>query len=676
MLQGTKCKRKFYTFFTAWCLVFVMTVGMLSGMGITTAYAAKKSKKKAQVKKCACGVKNCKLDCVPYADAYGVSMPMCQGISINHKYSEKNKEHKGEIKEVESKVSCTKHPKLAAQGVCSITYVCRKGKWNVPMTIVFADGSSILSDSTVKTYQLEEPKKGSSYARTYAEKHKSINSKIGTVNSGDTLTTGVTGGVQTTGKDSGASSSTDSSTCESRFKDAYFDWEIPYSKKMSDLFDFSGINKNCSEKGLEKKESKTVASAIFFNHSEGDSCLAPTKALAKNINGVKYTGSFSKEKINGKECEVYTASDGSKYVVVNMPSDMLKWGESANDKSKAVRKHTNGLFMDFIAKDGTTVHGVQFSIAINTKELHYERDGYSVKAADACKTRHTSSAGTSNLVSEVKKQDWDVFHCWVMTSANHPTIKQGISLQGGSYSTADWFKAQGFTTDDKNPLVTVRYYTTRDTADNPAKATSTDIVTKGTAPSTNNTDSKGNGTESTLQMNGFYTEAQLSSYTKLVEPELTDQVANSDKSVLTQEETEGLSDWQMNVERSKEHKGIATLINYILTVIGVLLIIWGSIFYMAYWFDMINPFVDLDLVSRLSFGRFTASHELDGSCTWSLTKHKEGRGTRQQTINSKVALFISVCAIAIGVLIISGGLYRIVRSVFYGGAVLFHQMFG
>lgn len=639
---------KVTNFILFWCIVSTFVLGVFT----IPVYAAGK--------KCHCGVEGCKV-------CGNCSGKTCSAISVRYRKKDGSTSSKHPY---EKGVCCKKHPKLAKQGIINMTYRYSNGSWEHAYTVIFADDSSIGYNTDSKKYILYSnggTSDESSLAGKYAKKHK-----LNLYAPDDKSTQLVKGDSKEEDSKKGGSS-TDSSACESRFKDAYFDWEIPYSKKMSDLFDFSWINKNYSEKGLEKKESKTVASTIFFTASEGDSCLAPTKKLAKNINGVKYTGSFSKEKINGKECEIYTASDGSKYVVVNMPSDMLKWGESANDKSKAVRKHTNGLFMDFIAKDGTTVHGVQFSIAINTKELHYEQDGS--KAADSCKTHHTSSAGVSNLVSEVKKQDWDVFHCWTMTSATHSTIKQGISLQGGSYSTADWFKAQGFTTDDKNPLVSVRFYTTRDTTDNPAKATSTDIVTKGTAPSTSsNGDSS--GSKDTLQMNGFYSEAQLSSYTKLVEPELTDQVANSDKSVLTQEETEGLSDWQMNVERSKEHKGIATLINYVLTVIGVLLIIWGSIFYMAYWFDMINPFVDLDLVSRLSFGRFTASHELDGSCTWSLTKHKEGSGTHQQTINSKVALFISVCAIAIGVLIISGGLYRIVRSVFYGGAVLFHQMFG
>lgn len=685
MLQGNKYKRKFYTFFTAWCMVFVMTVGIFSEMNVVIAYAA--------ASKCKCGVKGCKIcktgdNCAKHGNMFTMD------IKCEH-FTEYNLD-----KNKKTKMGCEKHPDYAKWGVNQIQYTYynpashKKGKKKWITRYLFEDGSSIALDAG-NGYTLYDGSSREASVFAAMPSHQfisaSINKKSQDLNTGEKIKD--SGDInrrskeqkekeKKKGKDSGTSSSTDSSTCESRFKDdAYFDWEIPYDKKMSDLYDYSWFYdkshlQHPEAKNMKKKADKTVAQSVFFTASEGDSVLKPQKKLQKNIVDSGYTGKFSKEKIGGKECEVYTASDGSKYVVLNMPSDMLKWGESANDKSKAVRKHTNGLFMDFIAKDGTTVHGVQFSIAVNAYEIHVELDG-GEKKAKSCKTHHVSSGlGCAHLISEIKKEDWDIFHCWVMDSDKHPTIQQGISLQGPNYPTVDWFKAQGFTTDDKNPLVTVRYYTARDTADNPAKATSKDIVTKGTAPSTDNTDSKGNDTESTLQMNGFYSEDQLSSYTKLVEPELTDQVANSDKSVLTQEETEGLSDWQMNVERSKEHKGIATLINYILTVIGVLLIIWGSIFYMAYWFDMINPFVDLDLVSRLSFGRFTASHELDGSCTWSLTKHKEGRGTHQQTINSKVALFISVCAIAIGVLIISGGLYRIVRSVFYGGAVLFHQMFG
>lgn len=714
--------RRFRVFFLAYLMITVITIGAV------TVYAASKTLISGKVGGCACDKEKSIKDKAFGKNAKATANTKCKICNIGTDIC--SNQFNGTWHTVECKcfhkeimnvtgfstdkllsivnttgntfhdVSCSKHPTLRAYGCNRAVYNGKVANKNIK-ALEFVDGTSCAKGKGAKywsTFGTRNNSMAAAYLSQTGKKYQTATQDgnneaksyyIDGDNRVDKKTGKVTGKAddQDKGGKSNESNSGELKGGDYRFdkdKVVAFDYNVPYDKKLSDLYDYSALDSELKGyKSYKKGKDRKVADTIFFNACEGETSYKGVSLI--DGNGTK--GKGAEDTVDGVKAYYYTASDDSKYICINIPADVLIWGESATDKTKKIYKSgTKGMFMDFIAKDGTTVHGVTFSIAVGTYEYYHEKGAKKGNQGDADTVKKNTTrlytrknALVSNLPKEVQKRDWDTFHVWNIKNKDTTQLKQGISIQKVSNldgSTKKAFEKWGF--DDKtNPIVKIRFYANKDD-DDFVKASSKDVVTKGNAVSSDNSDggNDGSGNKSAIEEAGFYSEEALSSFTKLVEPELTDQVANSDKSALTQEETEGLSDWQMNVARSKEHKGIATWINYILTVIGVLLIIWGSVFYMAYWFDMINPFVDLDLVSRLSLGRFTVSHELDGSCTWSLTKHTEGRGTRQQTINSKVALFISVCAIAIGVLIISGGLYRIVRSIYYGGAVLFHQIFG
>lgn len=696
-----KAKNRVLALILLYCIVRTFVLGVFT----IPVYAAGK--------KCACGVKGCKV-CTD-----GCKGKNCAHISVRRRKKDGTDSTRHPY---EKAVSCKKHPKLAQQGIVSMTYRYENGSWKHLGIALFADDSSISYNEDSKKYLAKNASNGtitvddSTLAGKYAKKHKldlydmnERNKKLVAGKSGSDSSDSGSGEGGSVFGESGSDRRYNSKDLK------YYDFKVDYNDSVADVGGYitapaKDKNQPCAywtdkrddfneamTGGGYKKDGKTQTKKGGNNTTWLTQPYKNTEDIAKKLTpgAIHSEGLTSSENTNKY---VFGSTQGAKTFKVDgvkasgVEVDGVQYlycaimqGIGANSSMKgwdgfgSIAGSTSNMptfLIDVILQDGTQYHCITRTAC---GYAHSNSDNKAPNGKWAAFVEGKTTAvqdNISGIKAPIKMNDRE------FTFYGTPANKWG-------YSSINLFTSgtpKSLTKDNK--VSVIRVWTTNVTKLDMSKlqvdSGSKDAMTKGTAPKN---DGKGSGgtsaeanetdnSQATALPDGFYSEEALSSFTKLVEPELTDQVANSDKSALTQEETEGLSDWQMNVQRSREHKGIATWINYILTVIGVLLIIWGSIFYMAYWFDMINPFVDLDLVSRLSLGRFTASHELDGSCTWSLTKHTEGRGTRQQTINSKVALFISICAIAIGVLIISGGLYRIVRSIYYGGAVLFHQIFG
>ena len=601
------------------CIVSTFVLGVLT----IPVYAAGK--------KCTCGVKGCKV-CND-----GCKGKKCAHISVRWRKKDgtNSTEHP-----YEKAVSCKKHPKLAQQGIVSMTYRYENKSWKHLDIALFADDSCISYNADSKKYLAKNASNGSitvddsTLAGQYAKKHK-----LDLYDMNDRDKKLVAGKSDSGSSDSGSGKGGNSED----FKKA-----------------LRKLNKNLSDEDCAEF---SVVIAALKADGETDNAIA---GILSNMIPESAGSAYAIEEFSGKKCD-----SGETYT-------QFKTGKSYKYSSPAKSADNGG-----IGKRGSfgAGHGiVQWSFG-RAKNLFKFAESHKDKFANVKVTHYgildrkgsssTNYAGTVVISIDATiptRAGQTAFMIEELNSKSYKPVKDAINKASSAEEAASIFY-------DKYEVGPSKYKAKHLAKSSDALKAVQAFSGAMTTSGSDSDETKNIG--DVLNEEGFWSENQLSSYTKLVEPELTDQVANSDRSTLTQEETEGLSDWQMNVQRSHEHKGLATLFNYALTVIGVLAVIWGSVFYMAYWFDMINPFVDLDLVSRLSLGRFTASHELNGSCTWHMfSGNKETHGTRQQTINSKVALFISVCAILVGVLIISGGLYRIVRSVFYEGAVLFHQIFG
>lgn len=108
----------------------------------------------------------------------------------------------------------------------------------------------------------------------------------------------------------------------------------------------------------------------------------------------------------------------------------------------------------------------------------------------------------------------------------------------------------------------------------------------------------------------------------------------------------------------KDESGFISVIRRLVSLMGILFTLWCLLIYIAYWFDRINNFIDLDLVGILTFGRLKVS-DTEEECTFSI---KALAKTDTRTVNHRAILFICLMGIAFGVLIISGGLYKVLSA--------------
>ena len=165
-----------------------------------------------------------------------------------------------------------------------------------------------------------------------------------------------------------------------------------------------------------------------------------------------------------------------------------------------------------------------------------------------------------------------------------------------------------------------------------------------------------------LYKQGYWSEEELSAYCKLNEinfQEIID-MANSDN--LTSRELSNLKTWEDVVADDKENEGFIHITRVIVSLFGILLLIWCVLIYLAYWFDRINNIFDLDLLVILTLGKLRIS-ETEDDCTFSLASLTKESGIR--TVNHRAVLGICLTGIAFGVLVISGYLYKVISALIY-----------
>lgn len=165
---------------------------------------------------------------------------------------------------------------------------------------------------------------------------------------------------------------------------------------------------------------------------------------------------------------------------------------------------------------------------------------------------------------------------------------------------------------------------------------------------------------SSVAMNGYWAEENLSAYTKLHEVNISDMFLNdATRDSLEQDDLTSLSNWERNVNNDLEEVGLIRGLRIATVILGILITIWSILIYVAYWFDRSNNIIDLNLVGKLTFGKLRVCDD-ENESTFSartLGSHTE------TTINHRNAIFISVLGIIFGVLVISGVLYKFILGV-------------
>lgn len=135
-----------------------------------------------------------------------------------------------------------------------------------------------------------------------------------------------------------------------------------------------------------------------------------------------------------------------------------------------------------------------------------------------------------------------------------------------------------------------------------------------------------------------------------------------DAKSLSAEDLYNLKAWQEDIEKDSSDNILITGGRYIVLIFGILFEVWMLFIYLAYWFDRINNFVDIDLLKIVTFGRLVIS-PTEEECTFSMRDLAKG-DTR--TINHRHIIMVCIIGLAFGTLIVSGKLFTIVNNIVTG----------
>lgn len=163
-----------------------------------------------------------------------------------------------------------------------------------------------------------------------------------------------------------------------------------------------------------------------------------------------------------------------------------------------------------------------------------------------------------------------------------------------------------------------------------------------------------------LVFKGFYPEADLSAYCKLVECNINEMyIDDAQIQNLTGDELEAIDNWKTNAGIEDTDTKIVKFIRKIVQLFGIILTVWALLFYLSFWFDRLNNFFDFSLVEVMSFKKLRTS-DADEECTY---RASDLGKTNQRTVNHRAVLSISLIAIAFGVLLITGLIYNLISGI-------------
>lgn len=113
-----------------------------------------------------------------------------------------------------------------------------------------------------------------------------------------------------------------------------------------------------------------------------------------------------------------------------------------------------------------------------------------------------------------------------------------------------------------------------------------------------------------------------------------------------------LGAWVAKVSSDKSDAWFTTL-RVARIIFGILCIVYAVLFFLSYWLDKMNNLIDISLLSLISLGKFIASADDN------ISTYKE-KGSEPKLVTFKDVMFISGGILALGVLILSGALFKIV----------------
>lgn len=311
--------------------------------------------------------------------------------------------------------------------------------------------------------------------------------------------------------------------------------------------------------------------------------------------------------------------------------------------SKLFNEHSSGKWEN-VGGDSTSTKddGWCFVIGFNNKDLKDMEDDEVVKVFQAF---------------------WNNGY-WIIAGINHEGVVTGGNGTSG-YKGQHWMMVSGVTDDDiyfndsaGGVINNFKDYYSGGQDIVHVVLLKNDKISLKEAAGGKNAGSGDSGQDIGLTYDQFmgFDENGLASFCTLMEADLTDMIKEADIDNLNNNELVSLDDWKIMTEQESD---LVKVLRRCVMIIGILFIVWGILFYCAFWFDRINTYFDLDLLGILSLGRLRRS-DTDEECTFRMTDQPKSEA---RTINHKYCLIISITAIAFGVFMVSGLLFLLVRKI-------------
>lgn len=158
---------------------------------------------------------------------------------------------------------------------------------------------------------------------------------------------------------------------------------------------------------------------------------------------------------------------------------------------------------------------------------------------------------------------------------------------------------------------------------------------------------------------GVYSEMELSAWKHLEEADIQSAYLDAaQRGELNQGDIENLANWERNINNNTSDSGAIHYLRIFVMFMGIILIVWSVFIYLAYWFDRINNFIDIDLLGILTFNKLHIS-DTEEECTFHL---KTLGKTEKKTVNHRAVCIVCITGICFGTLIVSGVLYKLLNS--------------
>ena len=188
------------------------------------------------------------------------------------------------------------------------------------------------------------------------------------------------------------------------------------------------------------------------------------------------------------------------------------------------------------------------------------------------------------------------------------------------------------------------------------ETTSTEEETTDTTDDNTNTNTTNTTSNETVE--GVWNEDKIAKPNTLKEDNIETDINATERDGLDLEELESLDDWENNVNQQKVT--IISILRKVVATVGIILVVWGLLLYLAYWVDTVNTLIPISFVVIFSLGKLEVLNEEE--TTWSLGG-EENKGKRL-TVNHKNICTICVLMIGVGVLILSGTVYFLIEKCF------------